>query len=104
MELAAIIAATLGLSEPWRVTSIVFSSDRKRLDVTVDYDPSESRCCPHCGMPVQIVSGDSATWVHQDFFHYETYLHTRIPRFSCCHNLFNVEPPWAKGSKFVMLQ
>jgi len=104
MQLTSIISSTLGLSKPWRITNVVFTPDRRQLDITIDCDQDDVGFCPICGMPGTLCNVETKTWFHSDFFHYQTYLHTNTPRFSCCHNFFNVEPPWSRGSKFVVVQ
>jgi transposase len=105
MQLPAIISSTLGLAKPWHVTKVVFASDRRRLDITIEYEDSADLACPHCGKPGALGETETCTWFHDDFFSYETYLHTRLPRPSCCLGHSKIEPPWSKkGSRFTVLQ
>jgi len=105
MQLPTILAATLGIAKPWSVTKVVFASDRRRLDITIEYEEPGDPVCPHCGKPGTSDEAETCTWFHDDFFSYETYLHTRLPRPSCCRDLSRIEPPWSrKGSRFTVLQ
>jgi hypothetical protein len=38
--------AALGLSEPWRVVSVEFDPEAKRLDLRVDFAKGSTFCCP----------------------------------------------------------
>jgi len=105
MQLPTIFSATLGLAKPWQVTQVIFTSDRRRLDITIEYEGSGGGDCPHCGKPESRGETERCTWFHDNFFNYETYLHTRIPRPTCCEERSKIEPPWSrKGSRFVVLQ
>jgi len=103
MELPSIYSATLGLAHPWNVTSVEFADDMKRLDITVVYIANDSLSCK-CGSGVQWLWTALETWHHDDFFRFNTYLHARVPRFTCsaCGGS-EVEKPWSrKGSRFSL--
>lgn len=103
MNLSNIVAATLGLSPPWQVSSVALAEDGQRLDITVTYDAGQP-VCPRCGAVGTDCEADVETWYHDDFFRFATYLHTRVPRIVCCGRRQPVERPWARpGSKFVKL-
>jgi transposase len=105
MDLPHIVSATLGLSSPWRVSSVALDADGQRLDITVTYDSDQVACCPRCGAKGVRCDVERETWYHHDFFRYATYLHTRVPRLTCCGQYRTVERPWARsGSKFVKIQ
>lgn len=106
MPLPEILSSTLGLSEPWRVTNVSFSVDRKRLDITVSYDHNGGGSCPKCDQPDSSEATETKTiWFHESFLNYQTYLHSETPRTSCCKSILDISPPWSRdGSRFVRLQ
>ena len=107
MDLPHIVSATLGLSSPWRVSSVTLADDGQRLDITVTCDTADGVVCPRCGARGVGCAADaeSETWYHHDFFRYATYLHARIPRLTCCGRHHTPERPWSRtGSKFVRIQ
>ena len=102
MEFTHIIAATLGLAAPWSVQNVALAEDGQRLDIMISYDAVSSLVCPLCGGRGAEDSEDSEIWYHHDFFRFPTYLHTRVPRITCCGRNCSVERPWTRpGSKFV---
>lgn len=104
MDMPKMISATLGLTPPWRVSNVTIGDDGKRLDITVSYDADSRKVCPRCGAVGVTCEADSETWYHCDFFRYSTYLHTSVPRTSCCGRVHTVERPWARaGSRFVKI-
>lgn len=106
MNDAAIFAATLGLSNPWRITSVSFAKDAKRMDITVEFAGGSVLSCPVCGNEGNTVCMATECWYHDDFFRYKTYLHANVPclKCSCCGEV-QPERPWSrKGSKFTLIQ
>jgi predicted RNA-binding Zn-ribbon protein involved in translation (DUF1610 family) len=105
MEYPAIFAATLGLAHPWQITAISFAGEVKRMDITIDLSKDCNFSCPTCGREAITCSEKSEVWFHKNFFRYETYLHTRVPRFECpCCGLLLIKRPWSrKGSKFILI-
>ncbi len=105
MEQPAIFSATLGLSHPWQITSVSFSKDEKRLDITVAFAHNGNLACPTCGAEGSSQEAMSETWYHNDFFRYATYLHARVPRSECtCCGIFTVTRPWSReGSRFSLI-
>ncbi len=103
MELPAIISSTLGLSLPWQITSVSFSKEEKRLDITVEFQDNNSLPCPNCGCEGVPCQKKTETWYHDDFFRYKTYLHADVPHIECCGNIIPVERPWSReGSRFAL--
>jgi transposase len=106
MEAHDIFSATLGLFHPWHVSSVTFSSQEKRLDITVDFISDGSCCCPLCGKQGQICEKARELWRHDNFFEYLTYLHVRVPLKKCimCGDS-EVERPWSReGSRFIQVE
>ena len=103
MEFPDIFAATLGLSQPWKITDVSISQAEKRMDITVAYPSLEPIICPICGTANKMCYTSAEVWFHKDFFKHATYLHTQVPYFQCCE-LLAVERPWSRaGSKFSLL-
>jgi len=104
MEQMAIFSATLGLSPPWQVTAASFARESNRLDISIEYAHAPPQDCPICGGKGTCCLAETVleTWYHDDFFHYVTYLHARVPLMACCcGGTFPLERPWSRaGSKF----
>ena len=98
--------AALGLSDPWRVESVVFDRDAKRLDLRVGFPKGSTFCCPECDR-AGLKAYDTAekTWRHMDFWQHQTYLTARVPRVVCPeHKVRQVALPWARPqSGFTLL-
>lgn len=95
----------LGLSEPWQVSALEFSVEKRRLDITIDFPQGSQFPCPKCGCACNAYDTEERTWRHLNFFQHETYLHARQPRVECpTHKVKTVEVPWARpGSGFTQL-
>ena len=102
---ATIFSATLGLFHPWRVISVTFAKEEKRLDIDIDVSRGSTFVCAACGAEMETCEIQNETWYHQDFFSYETYLHARVPLVECCCcGVLPAERPWSRaGSKFIQL-
>ena len=106
MRQPTIFSDTLGLFPPWQVTTVAFSEEENRLDITVAFDYSNFEICPDCGGAIGPTLGTAEVWHHSDFFQHPTYLYAHIPRFACaCGREVPVERPWSRpGSKFALVQ
>jgi transposase len=107
MDKPHIFSATLGLSAPWSITSIRFSSEDNRLDIDIIYDGGAAIKCPECGCDAHTQALDDETWYHSDFFRYTAYLHARVPLVECanCDGCRRVAVPWARpGTKFQRME
>lgn len=104
MEQTSIFSATLGLSEPWLVTTVSFANEERRMDITIDFAQGSVFTCPNCGSKGKPCFVNSETWYHSDFFCYETYLHANVPHIECCGEIVPVERPWSRaGSRFLLI-
>lgn len=96
----------LGLLPPWFVDRSEFDSDRKRLDIYIDFIRGGRFVCPVCGQ-ADCVAYDSEekTWRHLNFFQHQAYLHARTPRVNCPQcGVKTVSVPWARtDSGFTLL-
>ncbi len=103
MEFPEIFSATLGLSPPWEVTDISYSTTEKRMDITISFTTVESIQCPLCGSFKSMCHAVDEVWYHNNFFCHTTYLHTQVPYIQCCE-LIPVERPWSRaGSRFSLI-
>ncbi|GFO68820.1 hypothetical protein GMLC_23990 [Geomonas limicola] len=101
MDQLTFISATLGLAPPWFVTSATVSKDGSQFNIIVEYGRLAPISCPCCGAEGEEHRVfDNETWFHADFFSHPTYLHARVPHFSCCDT--QVTRPWCRpGSRFT---
>lgn len=98
--------AALGLAEPWRVTSVEFDAEAKRLDLRVDFAKGATFCCPECDrVGLKAYDTEEKTWRHLDFFQHQAFLTARVPRVECPeHKVRLVAVPWARPrSGFTLL-
>ena len=103
MEFPDIYSATLGLSDPWKITDVTFAPSENRMDINIAFPEDVEICCPLCGTSHQICHAVTEVWYHENFFNHITYLHTKVPFIRCCKQL-PVERPWSRvGSKFTLV-
>lgn len=96
----------LGLVPPWQVKACAFDTDRRRLDIEIDFARGGRFSCPACGKPECPVHDTARQeWRHLDFFQHQAFLHARTPRVTCpdC-GVKQIAVPWARpGSGFTLL-
>ncbi len=103
---AELFSAALGLQKPWHVSELDFSANKKRLDISIDYEVGSLFPCPVCGVPSKAYDSKTKSWRHLDFFQHEAYLSARVPRVTCPKGCGTkrAEVPWARpGSGFTLL-
>lgn len=83
MEDKELIQIALGLSSPWYVKDINLDISKKRMDIHLDFIKGTKFHCPVCNKLSELHDTKEKVWRHLDFFHYETYLHARVPRTKC---------------------
>lgn len=96
----------LGLETPWKVVGYEFSPAKRRLTLTIDFEPGETFLCSECGRDgCKAYDTSEKTWRHLNFFQHEAYLQARVPRVQCPeHGVKQAEVPWARpGSGFTLL-
>ena len=107
MQSENLFELALGLTAPWKVVSVVFSEEQKRLDISIDFTRGATFPCPGCGDLVHAYDSVEKTWRHMNFFQYEAYLNARTPRVKCPKEGCGVKlvsVPWARpGSSFTLL-
>ncbi|UUX92226.1 ISL3 family transposase [Methanoplanus endosymbiosus] len=96
----------LGITSPWHIKSLDFSSNLQQIDISVDFNTGAKFNCPICGASLcKVHDTTKKTWRHLDFFQHKAYLHCRVPRV-CCETcgVHVADVPWArKGSGFTLL-
>lgn len=98
--------AALNLKSPWKIKNVNFSSESRRLDIWIDFDPGSEFECPKCSHHgCKGYDTDEKTWRHLNFFQYRCDLHCRVPRVTCPNcGVILVDIPWArKKSGFSLL-
>ena len=107
MQPEALFGIALGITPPWEVTSVAFSKESNRLDITIDFQRGATFACPVCGSPAPAYDTTEKEWRHLNFFQYEAYLRARVPRINCPNEgcgVKQVTVPWARaGSGFTLL-
>ncbi|WP_081411845.1 ISL3 family transposase [Alicyclobacillus herbarius] len=108
----ALFTESLGIDEPWYVSSVEFSRAQKRLDIQLDYRKGAKFPCSECGgTNTDIYDRKEHTWRHVNYFEHQTHLHARVPRV-WCHDCSSessngvrlVNVPWSrKSSHFTKL-
>ena len=97
----------LGLESPWSVNDLLFSTDKKRLDIHIDFENGGEFSCPVCHKSgLKAYDSIKKSWRHLNFFQHEAHLHARVPRVQCTESCGTkrVDVPWARqGSGFTLL-
>ena len=104
MNKPEIFSATLGLSSPWRISSVDISSEERRIDFQVECVQHGDLTCACCGSKVSTADGERETWIHRDYFGYIAYIHALVPSLSCeCCGAQHLERPWAGAQSHFTL-
>jgi transposase len=107
----SLFTESLGIEEPWYVSSVEFSREQKRLDIQLEYRKHVQFCCPQCGgTNTDIYDRQDHSWRHVNYFEHQTHLHAKVPRV-WCHDCSRdssgvrlVDVPWTrKMSHFTKL-
>lgn len=83
MDDKGLIQVALGVQSPWFVEDINLDTSKKRMDIYLDFIKGSRFPCPVCNELSEIHDTKDRIWRHLDFFHYESYLHARVPRTKC---------------------
>lgn len=98
--------AVLGLSDPWRVSTVQLDPKEQRVDVWTEHIEGTKWRCPECESVCSLHDHDEErSWRHLDTCQFETYLHARVPRVRCDkHGVKLVRVPWAEPrSRFTAM-
>lgn len=100
MPIETLFATALGVTYPWKITSLSFNSEEKKLDIhvsfergaTFEYKDEKTGEIEHC----KAYDTVDKTWRHLNFFEHECYLHTRVPRVQPKNGGTKmIFPPWS---------
>lgn len=108
VDLFKMFGAALGLTPPWRVTSVEFDQVLGKLEIRLDFPRGSRFACPveGCGKSACLVHDTTEKrWRHLDFFEHQAFLIARVPRVDCTeHGVHLVAVPWARPSSgFTLL-
>jgi transposase len=98
MEMQNIFEKALGIVEPWFVSSVLFDSEKKRLDISIDFKRGAVFGYNQDGIVKEYKAYDTVEkeWRHLNFFEHECYLKARVPRIKTDDNEIHlVMPTWA---------
>jgi len=99
----------LNIQEPWFIRDIQFDSDKKCLDIYIDFHKGSIF---HYESQADNIKGDfkaydtqEKQWRHLNFFEHECHLHARVPRVQIKEkNVRLITPPWSGlGNGFTLL-
>ena len=97
--------AALGIQAPWEIKEVRLDRERRRLDITLDFQRGAMFCCSECRVSLTAYDTRMREWRHLDFFQYETHIYAPQPRTKCSHcGVKTVEVSWASPqSGFTLL-
>jgi len=100
----SLFTSALGLRPPWSVEDVKLDTAGRRIDFEITCQGGPM-ACPACGAAHQPLHDRlRRSWRHLDFFQFEAWLHSEVPRVSCaaCGKTTQVNVPWARaGSGFT---
>ena len=95
-----LFSRALGIEAPWKIRGITFNSEKKRLEIQVDFERGAvfEWTDPESGEIKEYKAYDTVekTWRHLNFFEHECYLVVRTPRIQPeSGGTKLVSPPWS---------
>ncbi|MFT6332915.1 MAG: hypothetical protein ACJAW3_001264 [Lentimonas sp.] len=83
MSIEQLFSSALGIESPWYIKSVNFNSEKKKLDIEVDFtkgsifqdDSSNAESKSY-----KAYDTIRKTWRHLNFFEHECYLHCSSPK------------------------
>jgi len=96
----------LGLSTPWRITSIDMDAAKQKIDISIEWPAGKPVRCPECGKSCSLKDHrEERIWRHLDTMQFKTLLHCRIPRSECpVHGALTIDIPWGETkSRWTLL-
>lgn len=97
MEDKKLMQITLGVPSPWFVKSIELNTSEERMEVYFDFIKGSVFACPICNKPCKTHDTKDRSWRHLPLFHYDPYIHARVPRTKCeVHGTKTVVIPWSR--------
>jgi len=106
LDSTTLYAHILGLSSPWRVTTVDLDTTIGEVRVHVSHGSEDALSCPACGHACSVHDhAPERRWRHLDTCQMQTLLICSIPRVSCPdHGVQQLPVPWAEArSRFTLL-
>lgn len=106
MDSTTLYAHILGLSSPWRVTTVDLDTSVGEVRISVSHGSEDALSCPSCGKACSVHDhAPERRWRHLDTCQMQTLLICSIPRVSCPeHGVQQLSVPWAEPrSRFTLL-
>jgi transposase len=104
---AAMMAGSLGLSEPWYVERASFDAEEMAVRIYVGVRKTAALVCPVCGSETKRYGYEKneRIWRHGDCLFYPCYVHCRRPKVLCpnCGTKQVNAPFERKNSRFTLL-
>ena len=86
----------LNIQSPWEIKEVRLDSERRRLDINLDFQRGALFFCPECQRPLTAYDTRMRDWRHLDFFQFECYIYAPLPRTKCPNcGVKTVDVPWA---------
>ncbi len=89
----------LGLTSPWKVTSVDVHPDPKLREITVrvEYPRGELLQCPECEQVCSGYDHKTRRWRHLNTMQFKTLIEGEVPRIECKeHGVKSIGVPWAE--------
>lgn len=98
-------AQILGVTAPWKVTTVDFDSAQQKVVVHLVYDPKKALSCPECDKKAPGYDTRVRRWRHLDTCQFLTILEAEVPRTRCpTHGVHQIRVPWSEpNSRFMAL-
>jgi transposase len=104
---AAMMAGSLGLTEPWYVERANFNSEGMAVQIYIGVRKTAAIACPVCGSEAKRYGYEKneRVWRHGDCLFYPCYVHCRRPKILCTKcGAKQVNAPFErKNSRFTLL-
>jgi transposase len=99
MHIEQLFSQALGIVDPWYIKSVNFNSEKKKLDIEVDFKKGAEFTDNSPGSDLKAYKAYDTirkTWRHLNFFGHECYLHCRTPRIQTDKKQTKlITPPWS---------
>jgi len=99
-NIEGLFSKAVGIEAPWKIVGITFNSEKKRLEIRVDFERGAvfEWTDPESGEIKEYKAYDTVekTWRHLNFFEHECYLVVRTPRIQPkAGGTKLISPPWS---------